>query len=452
MADLHPLSYNQELMLAFGAEVGFGASRWNHQVIIDLRDYDDADVGRVLHQLFRRHAILRTRIGLRENRHCQVVDELPVRLPHRVADMGHTCPDAVAKAELARPFDLYACPLLRSVAVPRADGGAWLILTLNHLISDRESEIKLAAEFAHRYERAGSPGDAEAAPNQYADFARWQRAAVARYLRDPTSAPQWLEYESMVRALEPDRKAPTSGHRDTASPPPEALRREMVVEFTTADMAIVTAYCRSRKVTLNMAFLAALATATVSVPHLTVGLLLGETTTRYPYRFADTLGPFPDLWPISPPAAAATDFPTVLSSVRNQLLRVIEFPLPFHVLVARAAWLAQELRNDRRAHWIFYQYFNEATSQADQRTRVAGVDFPDVFGEQSSIFGIHLQLRLREGLLRGRLNYHAGSLNQHDMVVFVDGIRNALQQATGQPLLLPVGEAGEHAWAGRETP
>ncbi len=443
MVDFHPLSYNQELMLAFGAEAGFGASRWNHQIIFDLREYDDAGFRDVLRQLLMRHQILRTRIGLRGKRHCQVVDEPSVRLPHRVDDAGHVRPDAVAGAELVTPFDLYECPLFRSVALPRPDGGARLILTLNHLVSDRQSEIMLAAELAHCYERAGARKDAEPAPDQYADFARWQRAQVARYLRDPVFAPQWMDYENTVRALGSDRRVHAVDPRAATPSPQRVTREEVVLAFTAADMATLTAYSRARRVTLNTLFLAALVTAIAGVPRLAIGLFLGEKTTRYPYRFADTLGPFPDLWPISCPADTGADFPTVLSSVRGQLLRAMEIPFPFHVLVGRTPWLAKELRNDRRAHWVFYQYFNEVTSCADQYTRVANVEFPDIFGEQSNIFGIHIQMRLHEGLLNGRLSYRADSLDKRDILAVVDGIREVLQHATGQHILLSVKESSE---------
>ncbi|MGF7235267.1 MAG: condensation domain-containing protein, partial [Frankia sp.] len=401
MADFHPLSYNQELMLAFGAEAGFGAAQWNDQVIFDLRQYVDADVREVLAQLSRRHEIMRTRVGLRAGQHCQVVDDQLDLLPHRVAALGHLNPDIVASTELATSFDLYDGPLFRSVALPRADGGAWLVLTLNHLISDLQSEMMLATEFAHRYELINDRIDARPAPDQYAHFARWQRAQVARYLRDPSSAPHWLEYEEAVRAMGSHQPARTNRARDTTSSPPGAARREAKFEFTAADMATMTAYCRTHKVTLNTVFLTALVTAISALPRLSIGLLLSEKTTRYPYRFAETLGPFPDLWPISRPVSTDADFPTVLASVHDQVLRAMEVHLPFHVLVGRTPWLAKGLQNDRRAPWIFYQFFSEASLHRAEYRRVAGINFRDTFGEQSTVFGIHLQLRLHDGLLHG---------------------------------------------------
>lgn len=449
MVNFHPLSYNQELMLAFGAEAGFDVSRWNHQVVLDLVEYDDADIREALRRLCLRHEVLRTRIGLRTGRHCQVVEEPGGALPHRVEDSGDTRPEVTAGRELSTPFDLYESPLFRSVALPRADGGAWLILTLNHLVSDRQSEIMLAAELAGHYERAASRSDLEPAPDQYADFARWQRAQVAHYLRDPASASHWLDYEKMVGALwASDHRGHGTRPRYVSSAPPDPSRSEAVMEFTAADMVTLVAYCRARKVTLNTVFLAAFVTAISTVPDLGVGLILGEKTVRYPYRFAETLGPFPDLWPISSAADSAPDFPGVLSAVHDQILRAMDVALPFHVLVGRTPWLAKELRNERRAHWVFYQYFNEAASSAAGYTRVAGIDFPDVFGEQSGIFGLHLQMRLHNGLLRGRLNYRADSFHQSDIGTVVDGIRDVLRCATGQPVRLSAEDPAEQTTTG----
>jgi Condensation domain len=434
MGDPYPLSCNQELLLAFAAEAGFDVSSWNQQVVFDLREYDGAGIRETLRRLCLRHGILRTRIGLRGSRHCQVVDGPSDHLPHRVAEGTHTTPDAVARAELAVPFDLYQGPLFRTVALPRPDGGAWLVLTVNHLVSDRQSEVMLAAEFARCYERAGSGNSPDPLPEQYADFARWQRGQVARYLRDPASAPDWQRYENTVRACGPQVRAPVSPPVGGLRPPaPVKARQDIVLAFTRADMGELAEYCRAQKATLNTVFLAAVKSAIAGVPRLAIGLLLGEKTIR-PLRFTDTLGPFPDLWPITEPTRTAAGFPTVLSSVRGEVLRALETSLPFHVLVQHTPWLLRQLHSGHRSRWMLYQYFNDTAGRADRRTRVAGIEFPDAYGEERGIFGIHLHMRVHRGVLGGTLNHCTDAFCQSSILEFVDTIREVLRQATGRPL------------------
>jgi len=277
---------------------------------------------------------------------------------------------------------------------------------------------------------------------------------VARYLREPASEPPWLDYENLVRALgdsEPrhprDRVAGTRP-REALVPAPDPTRREAALEFTATDMTTLTTYCRTQKVTLNTVFLAALATAIWTGPDLGVGLLLGEKTVRYPYRFAQTLGPFPDLWPIGRPAGG-TDFPRMLAAIHNQVLQAMDVALPFFVLVRRTPWLAKELFNPRRGRWVFYQYFNEAPSCTAGYRRVAGLEFPDSFGEQSDIFGLHLQLCLDRGLLRARLSYRMDSFGQRDLALLVDRVRDVLRHATGQPVSLSLADSPEPVATGR---
>jgi hypothetical protein len=103
----------------------------------------------------------------------------------------------------------------------------------------------------------------------------------------------------------------------------------------------------------------------------------------------------------------------------------------------------RELRNDSRAPWVFYQYFNESGSPAERHTRTARVDIPDGFGKQSDAFGIHLLMGFRNGVLGGRLSYQADSFGQPEIVAVVNEIQDVLCRASGQPISLQVKEATE---------
>ena len=112
-----------------------------------------------------------------------------------------------AQAEIKTPFDLGRAPLLRLTFMDQAPGQGWLLLVIDHLISDGWSMHVLFRELADLY--ADGQADIGEIPIQYADFAVWQReqmsemeltrqlgywqdqlAAAPVYLRLPTDRPR----------------------------------------------------------------------------------------------------------------------------------------------------------------------------------------------------------------------------------------------------------------------
>ncbi|WP_433521446.1 condensation domain-containing protein [Nocardia pseudovaccinii] len=429
--EVRPLSCSQELMLGFGAEDGFSPATWNHQILMDVIDYEDAHLLDTLRALWLRHEILRSRIDVRHGRHCQVVAPPGEALPHRLVGPGD--PAVIAAQELAAPFDLRGGPLFRNVAIPLPGGSVRLVLTVNHLISDRESEVMLAEELSAHYEHAGNAPSREPAPHQYGEFARWQRAELARYIRNPDDAQAWRDHEAAVAALGAVHGAEARGPVLHTDP----IQEEIELRFTRRDSTVLTEYCREHGATTNALILAALCTALSARPDLGLGVLIGEKTVRSPYRFAHTLGPFSDLWPIDRRASGAREFAISLADIQRQILRAIDGALPFHVLLTRTPWLMRELLHPAGGRWVFYQYFADPAWRGDQHTRIGRVDFPDSFGRQSQIFGLHMQVRHGSAGLSARLCHRLDSLNRHDAGVLVDRIRNVISHATGRQLELP---------------
>ncbi|MGQ4599718.1 condensation domain-containing protein [Nocardia sp. R6R-6] len=432
--DAHPLSYSQELMLAFGAEAGFTPATWNHQIVIDVIDYDDAHVRDALRSLCRRHEILRTRFEVRHGRHCQVVAPADGGSPHRLRSRADGDPAALVAEEAAMPFDLYGGPLLRSAAIPLPDGAVRLVLTINHLISDRESETMLATELTALYEGVASASAAQPAAAQYAEFARWQRVQVASYLRSREAVPRWQDHEARVAAWGKLYGADAAAGQPT--PGGDRTREEVELCFTPQDLAVLTAYGREQGVTMNTLVLTALCTALSAQPDLGLGLLLGEKTVRNPYRFARTLGPFADLWPIEWPATGTREFGSALAEIQQQVIRAIDGVLPFHVLVGRSPWLARELWYPARGRWVLYQYFADPGSADTRHHRIARVAFPDSFGQQSDVFGLHVQVYRRGAELRARLSHRLDSLSRGDVQILIDRLRSVISAATERTIEL----------------
>ncbi len=130
---------------------------------------DEGVLRRALERLAARHDALRTRFP--------GVDRAPVVAPEPLVDLRRVDAgewnDDLAFAEIRRPFDLAAGPVWRAVLI-RLPGHDVLLLVLHHIVADGWSLGVIARELGDLYAGVTPP----APPVRYADFARWQRAAL----------------------------------------------------------------------------------------------------------------------------------------------------------------------------------------------------------------------------------------------------------------------------------
>ncbi|WP_328540612.1 non-ribosomal peptide synthetase [Streptomyces sp. NBC_00344] len=130
---------------------------------------DEMQLRRALERLAARHDVLRTGFP---------AGGQPVITAEPAVDLGRLDADAwsddLASAEIARPFDLAAGPAWRAVLV-RLPAHDVLLLVLHHVVADGWSLGVIARELGELY-AGGTP---PTPPVRYADFARWQRAALA---------------------------------------------------------------------------------------------------------------------------------------------------------------------------------------------------------------------------------------------------------------------------------
>jgi amino acid adenylation domain-containing protein len=144
---------------------------------------DAAILERALNEIIRRHATLRTTIGVRDGEPVQVTAEaLTLTLP--VMDISHK-PQAerevlarvVAEEIAGQPFDLARGPLLRLRLIRLGAQDHVLAIPIHHIIADRLSLGILEGELAALYEafHKGEPSPLPDLPIQYAEFAVWQR-------------------------------------------------------------------------------------------------------------------------------------------------------------------------------------------------------------------------------------------------------------------------------------
>ena len=185
-----PLSFGQE-RLWFIDQLQPGSSAYNIPAIFPLFGPVSPDLlERCVAEIVRRHEILRTTFAVLDGRPAQIIHPArPVSLP--VVDLrrlGAAEQEAELQrqvaAEIRRPFDLAAGPVLRVTLVQIAgrqdQPGHLLLCVMHHIVSDAWSLNLFLEELAALYDAygAGKPSPLPELPIQYADFAIWQRETL----------------------------------------------------------------------------------------------------------------------------------------------------------------------------------------------------------------------------------------------------------------------------------
>jgi len=250
-----PLSFAQERMWFF-EELAPGSTVHHLQRAFRIDgSLDRPALHRALDAVARRHEALRTVIVRQDGLPGQRVVSEVVR-EHRDLDADASAIAAHCAEELGRPFELSAGPLWRTSLLrlgPPGPEAHVFVLTLHHLIADAWSLNVWAREVAEHY-RAGRERREpilERLVAQPADFAAWQRRAVADGTLDPHRAFWRTALAGMPRGLE----LPTDHPR-----PVSASYRGRFVRLAIAPAVAnrLRAVGQRRGCTLFMALLAAL--------------------------------------------------------------------------------------------------------------------------------------------------------------------------------------------------
>ncbi len=173
---------------------------------------------RAIAALVRRHEALRTTFRLEGLRPVQVVH---ADLPYEFREFDLTdLPPAerearmweLGNAEVRRPFDIVAGPLVRISVIHLADDETVMVGTIDHLVWDRRSLGIFGAEVAEFYtaEITGRDPVLPGLPLQYADYAEWQPHSVEERVKR-REVPYWRERlagSSLVLELPADKPRP----------------------------------------------------------------------------------------------------------------------------------------------------------------------------------------------------------------------------------------------------
>jgi amino acid adenylation domain-containing protein len=254
-----PLSFSQE-RLWFLDRLAPGTATYNIPAAVRLQGALWLDVfARSWREILARHDSLRTRFESRGGAPVQVIDRQPtpgselnlVDLAGLPAEARGRTASALARAEVARPFDLARGPVARATLVQLASDEHLLLLTLHHIVSDGWSMGVLVREVAALYDAFlnGRPSPLPPLRIQYPDFAEWQRARLTGERLEAELA-YWRERlaGAPVLALPTDRPRPAVASARGATIPfrlPEAvtaaLRRLTEEQGATIFMTLLAA-------------------------------------------------------------------------------------------------------------------------------------------------------------------------------------------------------------------
>ncbi|MFD4789040.1 amino acid adenylation domain-containing protein [Streptomyces sp. NPDC058459] len=178
-----PLSWTQE-RLWLEEQLRPGDTAYNMPMVLRLRGpLDPGVLQAALDAVLDRHTVLRTRFVLEDGAPVQRVIA-DARVTVRERDL-RDAPDpaaaalAMAMAETKEPFDLSAGPPLRVLVQRQGEEEYLLVLTVHHIVFDGWSFGVLLDDLSAAYRAAAEGGAADLDPGlQFADVARWQRAAL----------------------------------------------------------------------------------------------------------------------------------------------------------------------------------------------------------------------------------------------------------------------------------
>ncbi|WP_411382455.1 non-ribosomal peptide synthase/polyketide synthase [Pseudomonas sp. MPB26] len=166
---------------------------------------DKAALQRSFDALVARHESLRTRLLQDGERLLQyVVPEAHVEIHQDLADEPQLM--ARVEAEVARPFDLQAGPLLRVILLQLAGNEHVLLMVQHHIISDGWSMQVMANELVQLYAAFSQDQDVQlpGLPIQYPDYALWQRS----WMEAGESARQLAYWQELLGGEQPVLELP----------------------------------------------------------------------------------------------------------------------------------------------------------------------------------------------------------------------------------------------------
>ncbi|MFE7580050.1 amino acid adenylation domain-containing protein [Streptomyces gardneri] len=325
-----PLSYAQQ-SLWYLAQLQGNTRAYHIRSTHRLRGpVDEEALCAALADVMERHRILRTVIRTERGIPHQIV--LPAD-GYQALETVHTTPDRLPDdldAAIGRPFDLAAEPPIRAALLTLAKDDHVLSLTVHHGAADGWSLAPLHRDIGQAY-AARTVGRApawQALPVQYADYARWQRTALAGSTAVADQESHW------IRAL---TGAPDGGGPGVDRPrPPAATHQAGTVTFNLSAEAHDRLARRARNLgaTLFMALHSALLLALESMG-APQDLVIGTPVAGRPdEQLGDLVGCFLNTVPLHTDTSGSPTVAGLLTLVRDtDLAALAAQDVPFDRIV-----------------------------------------------------------------------------------------------------------------------
>ncbi len=333
-----PLSFAQE-RLWFLDQLQPGSALYNVPLAMRLAgDLDASALAAAVGGVVRRHEALRTTFAVAAGRPVQMVHAAG-ELVQPLIDLAALPPAGgegevrrLATAEAGRPFDLAAGPLLRATLLRLGAAEHAALVTLHHIVSDGWSMNVLVRELGELYAAARErrPPRLAPLPIQYADFALWQRQALAGERLEAELA-YWRRALAGLATLE----LPTDRPRPpllTSAGGAHARR------LPAGPAAALAALARAEGATLYMALVAALAVVLGRHAGGDDVALGSPIANRNRAETEGLIGFFVNTLVLRTDCAGAPPFRTLLARVRETVLGAfLHQDLPFERVVEELA-------------------------------------------------------------------------------------------------------------------
>ncbi|MEV4926148.1 condensation domain-containing protein [Streptomyces roseoverticillatus] len=329
-----PLSHAQHRMWLM-ERLGQGGAVYNVPFATRVRGPFDAEAfGRALTGLVRRHEVLRTRYGRRDDEPYQEVTA-PRRVPVRTVDAAAgSAARKVLGEEAARGFDLAAGPVLRALHVRHAADDHTVLLTFHHIAVDGSSLDVIARELGDRYgaELEGRDAEPERAAPRYADFARRERAGS-------DALDEGLAYWTGRLA----GARPVSLPRDGAEPGRRGEARVLTAPLEPGTVEGLRAAGRAHRATLFTVVLSAAFAALLEATGEEDPVIGCASSHRDTAGARGLVGLCVNTLPVRPGLSGAGDTGALLARVRDALLEAQRHRhVPFDLMVERLGAAARD--------------------------------------------------------------------------------------------------------------
>ncbi|MEU1072867.1 MULTISPECIES: condensation domain-containing protein [unclassified Streptomyces] len=374
----------------------------------------------------RRHDALRTRFTVVDGAPRQYV--VPdARVPLARIDLAYLPPDQrhrraerLLRAELGRPIDLAAGPLVRATLIRLAPHDHVFRLTLHHLVCDAWSWwMVVLRELEQLYARrvAGVRTPLEPVRTHYADFVDWQE----RWLESPAYARQVAHWRRALAGVTPLPELALA--RTTAPVPHTSCATEWEV-FPQPLYDGLRALGRREHVTLYMLLLTAF--TRVLRRHVPGDDILVGTRGGFRSRpeFEKTVGLFVNMLPIRARVTEDAGFHELLPQVRDTLLGTyLNRDLPFERLVA-------ELGLRRPGPHPVINVCVSFQTTPEVMPRLPGLETTLVNHDPYSPFDLDLGFYTEDGGLRALMIYNPARYTREAVRHLLDALRRELEEAT----------------------